>query len=171
MKIPSWPAWFPYPISWLRGFALFHSFHFFSNSILVNSPYDTLILLPIVWLIPPLLFTFFHYLIATIVEVAIANLPSQVSNYDHIHRWLISKRCGGAGRHCKEGWNALLILFLILFLWSFVGKLTFTRPFNSESLIWGLAFIYFFLPVLTVYLYQYDFWTRQRRAPKQEKRS
>jgi hypothetical protein len=26
MKIPSWPAWFPYPISWLKGFVLSYAF-------------------------------------------------------------------------------------------------------------------------------------------------
>ena len=171
MKIPSWPAWFPYPISWLRGFALFQSFIFFNNSIPVSHPYDLLILLPTIWLAPPLLFTFFHYLIATIVEAAITNLPSQMPNYDRIHQWLISKRCPGAGRHCREGWNALVILSFTWCLWSWVNKLIFTIPFVRESSISESAIAHFFLPVTAVYLYQCDLWEHQRWATKQERQS
>jgi hypothetical protein len=173
MKIPSWPAWFPYPISWLRGFVLSRSFGFLVISGIseVSNTGDFFILLTVAWLVQPFLFTFLHYLTAATIEAAITGLPSQVPNYDHIHQWLTSKRCSGTWRHWREGLNAFVVLFFGFFFSLFVGALIIAAPSDRESSMWKLRIALSCLPVATAYLYQYDIWARQRRAAKQEKRS
>ena len=172
MKIPSWPAWFPYPISWLRGFVLSRSFGFFVISGIseVSNTGDFFILLTVAWLVQPFVFTFLHYLTAATIEAAITRLPSQVPNYDHIHQWLASKRCSGTWRHWKEGLNAFVVLFFGFFFSLFVGALIIAAPSDRESSMWKLRIALYCLPVATAYLYQYDLWARQRRAAKQERR-
>ena len=173
MKIPSWPAWFPYPISWLRGFVLSRSFGFFVISGIpeVGNTGDFFILLTVAWLVQPFLFTFLHYLVAATIEAAITGLPSQTPNYDHIHQWLINKRCSGTWRHWREGLNAFVVLFLGFFFSLIVGAVIISDPSDRESSMWKLRIALYCLPVATAYLYQYDLWARQRRAVKQEKRS
>jgi hypothetical protein len=173
MKIPSWPAWFPYPISWLRGFVLSRSFGFFVISGIpeVSNTGDFFILLTVAWLVQPFLFTFLHYLTATTIEAAITGLPSQVPNYDRIHQWLTSKRCSGTWRHWREGLNAFVVLFFGFFFSLFVGALIIATPSDRESSMWKLTIALSCLPVATAYLYQYDLWARQRRAAKQERHS
>ena len=173
MKIPSWPAWFPYPISWLRGFVLSRSFGFFVISGIseVSNTGDFFILLTVAWLVQPFVFTFLHYLTAATIEAAITRLPSQVPNYDRIHQWLISKRCSGTWRHWREGLNAFVVLFFGFFFSLFVGALIIAAPSDRESSMWKLRIALYCLPVATAYLYQYDLWARQRRAAKQERRS
>jgi hypothetical protein len=173
MKIPSWPAWFPYPISWLRGFVLSRSFGFFVISGIseVSNTGDFFILLTVAWLVQPFVFTFLHYLTAATIEAAITRLPSQVPNYDHIHQWLTSKRCSGTWRHWREGLNAFVVLFFGFFFSLLVGALIIAAPSDRESSMWKLRIALYCLPVATAYLYQYDLWARQRRAAKQERRS
>ena len=173
MKIPSWPAWFPYPISWLRGFVLSRSFGFFVISGIpeVANTGDFFILLAVAWLVQPFVFTFLHYLVAATIETAIARLPSQLPNYDRIHQWLASKRCSGTWRHWREGLNAFVVLFFGFFFSLFVGALIIADPSDRESSLWKLKIALYCLPVATAYLYQYDIWARQRRADKQERRS
>ncbi len=173
VKIPSWPAWLPYPISWLRGFVLSRSFGFFVISGIqeVTNTGDFFILLTVAWLVQPFVFTFLHYLTATTIETAITRLPSQVPNYDRIHQWLTSKRCSGTWRHWREGLNAFVVLFFGFFFSLFVGALLIAAPDDRESSMWKLRIALYCLPVATAYLYQYDLWARQRRATKQERRS
>jgi hypothetical protein len=173
MKIPSWPAWFPYPISWLRGFVLSRSFGFFVISGIseVSNTGDFFILLTVAWLVQPFVFTFLHYLTAATMEVAITRLPSQVPNYDPIHKWLTSKRCSGTWRHWREGLNAFVVLFFGFFFSLFVGALIIAAPSDRESSMWKLRIALYCLPVATAYLYQYDLWARSLRAAKQERRS
>ena len=173
MKIPSWPAWFPYPISWLRGFVLSRSFGFFVISGIpeVGNTGDFFILLTVAWLVQPFLFTFLHYLVAATIEAAITGLPSQTPNYDHIHQWLINKRCSGTWRHWREGLNAFVVLFLGFFFSLIVGAVIISDPSDRESSMWKLRIALYCLPVATAYLYQYDLWARQRKAAKQERRS
>jgi hypothetical protein len=173
MKIPSWPAWFPYPISWLRGFVLSRSFGFFVISGIpeVSNTGDFFILLAVAWLVQPFLFTFFHYMTAATIEAAITGLPGQTPNYDRIHQWLTSKRCSGTWRHWREGLNAFVVLFFGFFFSLFVGALIIATPSDRESSMWKLRIALYCLPVATAYLYQYDLWARQRRAAKQERRS
>ncbi len=173
MKIPSWPAWFPYPISWLRGFVLSRSFGFFVISGIseVSNTGDFFILLTVAWLVQPFVFTFLHYLTAATIEAAITRLPSQVPNYDRIHQWLTSKRCSGTWRHWREGLNAFVVLFFGFFFSLFVGALIIAAPSDRESSMWKLRIALYCLPVATAYLYQYDLWARSLRAAKQERRS
>jgi hypothetical protein len=173
MKIPSWPAWFPYPISWLRGFILSRSFGFFVISGIseVGNTGDFFILLTVAWLVQPFVFTFLHYLVAATIEVAITRLPRQLPNYASIHQWLTSKRCSGTWRHWREGLNAFVVLFFGFFFSLFVGALIIAAPSDRESSMWKLRIALYCLPVATAYLYQYDLWARQRRAAKQERRS
>lgn len=173
MKIPSWPAWFPYPISWLRGFVLSRSFGFFVMSGIreVGNTGDFFILLTVAWLVQPFVFTFLHYLVAATIEAAITGLPSQVPKYDHIHQWLISKRCSGNWRHWREGLNAFVVLFIGFFFSLIVGAVIIADPSDRESSLWKLTIALYCLPVATAYLYQYDLWARQRKAAKQERRS
>jgi hypothetical protein len=173
-EIPSWPAWFPYPISWLRGFVLSGSFGFFlkiGGISEVSNTDDFLIVLMVAWLVQPFLFTFFHYLVAATIEAAITALPSQTPNYDRIHQWLTSKRCPGTWRHWREGLNAFVVLFLGFFFSLIVGGLGIAMPGYQVSSMWKVIITLSSLPVATAYLYQYDIWARQRRAVKQERRS
>jgi hypothetical protein len=173
MKIPSWPVWFPYPISWLRGFVLSGSFTFFlviGGRSEVSNTDNFLNELTVAWLVQPFLFTFFHYLTAATIEAAITGLPSQTPNYDRIHQWLTSKRSSGIWRHWKEGLNAFVALFFGFFFLLFVGGLTMTMPGDRVSSMWKVIITLSSLPVATAYLYQYDLWARQRRAAKQERR-
>jgi hypothetical protein len=173
MKIPSWPAWFPYPISWLRGFVLSRSFGFFVISGIpeVGNTGDFFILLTVAWLVQPFVFTFLHYLVAATIEVAITRLPRQVPNYASIHQWLTSKRCSGTWRHWREGLNAFVVLFLGFFFSLIVSAVIISDPSDRESSMWKLRIALYCLPVATAYLYQYDIWARQQRAAKQERRS
>ncbi len=173
MKIPSWPAWFPYPISWLRGFVLSRSFAFFIMSGIrdVGNTGDFFILLTIAWLVQPFVFTFLHYLVAATIEAAITGLPSQFPKYDRIHQWLVSKRCSGTWRHWREGLNAFVVLFFGFFASLIVGAIIIANPSDRESSLWKLTIALYCLPVATAYLYQYDLWARQRKAAKQERRS
>lgn len=173
MKIPSWSAWFPYPISWLRGFALSRSFEFFviAGIPTVENTGDFFILLAVAWLAQPFLFTFLHYLTAATIEVAIARLPSQFPNYDRLQQWLSSKRCSGTWRHWREGVNAFVVLFFGFFFSLFLSALIIADPSDRESSLWKLRIALYCLPVATAYLYQYDLWARQRRAAKKEGRS
>ncbi|MEG3836598.1 DUF4339 domain-containing protein [Microcoleus sp. Z1_C3] len=132
---------------------------------------DFFILLTVAWLVQPFLFTFLHYLVAATIEAAITSLPSQTPNYDHIHQWLINKRCSGTWRHWREGLNAFVVLFLGFFFSLIVGAVIISDPSDRESSMWKLRIALYCLPVATAYLYQYDLWARQRKAAKQERRS
>ena len=169
MKIPPWPAWFPYPISWLRGFVLSKSFSFLvTNGISeVRDTGDFFILLGTAWLVQPFLFTFFHYLIAGTVEFGIAKLPSRLPTYSHIHQWLMGKRCSGAWRHWREGLNAFIVLFLAFNLSLVVAAVFIGTPVDRQWSLWKIGIALAFLPVAAAYIYQYDIWARQRRVAKQ----
>ena len=166
MKIPLWPAWFPYPISWLRGFLLSKSFSFIVVSGLpeVTNNGDFFILLGFAWLVQPFLFTFFHFLVSGTLEVLVTNLPSQTPGY--IRQWFADRRCLGAWRHWREGLNAFVCLFFAFMASLFIAALFISDPSHRQESLWKIGIALASLPVTAAYIYQYDLWARHRRAVK-----
>lgn len=166
MKIPPWPAWFPYPISWLRGFLLSKSFSFIVVSGLpeVTNNGDFFILLGFAWLVQPFLFTFFHFLVSGTLEVLVTNLPSQTPGY--IRQWFADRRCLGAWRHWREGLNAFVCLFFAFMASLFIAALFISDPSHRQESLWKIGIALASLPVTAAYIYQYDLWARHRRAVK-----
>ncbi len=70
MKTLKWPAWFPYPISWLRAFALAQSFSFVLRRGIpfVSDDIGFLTLLLAAWLIQLPLFFICHFLAVKILN-------------------------------------------------------------------------------------------------------
>lgn len=173
MKISAWPAWFPYPISWLRGFALSQSFGFIVVSGLssVTDNVDFFILLGLAWVTQLFLFTFIHYLVSCSVEFAIAYLPKQIPGYERIYQWLLSKRCLGKWRHWREGLNAFIVTVVAITLSLAIAVIFIASPANRQESFWKLNIALYSLPISAAYVYQYDLWVRIRRAEKLAKQA
>jgi hypothetical protein len=75
MKIPSWPAWLPYPISWLRGFGLVYILSALV-SLRLQSGDNFLVIFIGAWLTVPFVFTFFHWALAAAVKFLLTYLPA-----------------------------------------------------------------------------------------------
>ena len=182
MKIPSWPAWLPYPISCLKGFILSYAF---TSTVKAQFPLQTGdSLVPILigaWIWVALLFSFFHWVFTSGANLLLTHLPQKPS-FDnlrqHLTTWSSSKK-----PHWKEGLNAFIISFVTSILVSFVVFSVIPAPsrldaYNNNSYELRQAMIqvrFALIPIgmtiTSAYLYQYDLWARQRRAAKQEKRS
>ncbi|MEG4031353.1 MULTISPECIES: DUF4339 domain-containing protein [unclassified Microcoleus] len=182
MKIPSWPAWLPYPISCLKGFVLSYAF---TSTVKDQFPLQTGdSLVPILigaWIWVALLFSFFHWVFTSGANLLLTHLPQKPSfdNWrQHLTTWSSSKK-----PHWKEGLNAFIISFVTSILVSFVVFSVIPAPsrldaYNNNSYELRQAMIqvrFALIPIgmtiTSAYLYQYDLWARQRRAAKQEKRS
>jgi hypothetical protein len=76
MKIPSWPAWFPYPISCLKGFVLSYAFtSTVKSQFPVQAREDVVSILIGAWIWVVLLFTFFHWVFVFAVDLALGICP------------------------------------------------------------------------------------------------
>ncbi len=185
MKTLQWPAWFPYPISWLRAFALAESFSFALNRgiALVSDDIGFLALLLAAWLVQFPLFLVAHFVAVKILNPLLMLLPG---------RWGIARqfkrRRTGFRSHLREGLNALVVMFLAFNLSLLVQIAIFYWPARSiypaqllaniltltnvaiagEFDFWPikLAAALSSLTLLAAPIYQYDFRVRRMRAAK-----
>ena len=182
VKIPSWPAWLPYPISWLKGFVLSYAFTSTVKSQFPLQPGDSIVpILIVAWIWVVFLFSFLHWASAFVINLLLTHLPqspSLESLRQLLTTWSSSKK-----PHWKEGLNAFIISFVTSILVSFVVFSIIPAPsrldaykYNAYELRQTMIQVRFALipigmTVISAYLYQYDIWARQRRATKQERRS
>lgn len=182
MKIPSWPAWFPYPISCLKGFVLSYAF---TSTVRAQFPVQSAeSLAPVLiggWIWVALLFSFFHWVFTSGTNLLLTYLPQKPS-FDnlrqHLTTWSSSKRS-----HWKEGLNAFIISFATSVLVSFVVFLVIPAPSRQDAysnnsyelrqimIQVRFALIPIGMTIISAYLYQYDLWARQRKVAKQERQS
>ncbi|MBE9188617.1 glycoside hydrolase family 24, partial [Microcoleus sp. LEGE 07076] len=185
MKTLKWPAWFPYPISWLRAFALAESFSFVLRRGIpaVSNDLGFLTLLLGAWLIQLPLFLVAHFLAVKILNPLLIMLPGRNGKGRKFKR-----RHTGIRSHLREGLNAVVVLFfafnlallvqLAIFYWParaidpaklFAGISTLTTvAIAGEFDFWfvKLAGVLSSLTLLAAPLYQYDFRVRRRRLAR-----
>jgi hypothetical protein len=185
MKTLKWPAWFPYPISWLRAFALAQSFSFVLRRGIpfVSDDIGFLTLLLAAWLIQLPLFFICHFLAVKILNPLLIML---------LGRFGVARkfkgRHTGIRSHLREGLNALVVLFFAFNLSLLVQIAIFywpARSINPAQLLTGistltnvavagefdfwlikLAGVLSSLTLLAAPLYQYDFRVRRMRAAR-----
>jgi len=185
MKILKWPAWLPYPISWLRAFALAQSFSFVLRRGIPFASDDIgfLTLLLAAWLIQLPLFFVAHFLVVKILNPLLSMLPDRFRVARKFQR-----RHTGVRSHFREGLNAVVVIFLAfnlsllvqiaLFYWParsidpaklLTGISTLTNiAIAGELDFWlvKLAGALSSLTLLAAPLYQYDFRVRRMRATR-----
>ncbi len=185
MKTLKWPAWFPYPISWLRAFALAQSFSFVLRRGIpfVSDDIGFLTLLLAAWLIQLPVFFVCHFLAVTILNPLLIMLPGRFRVARKFKR-----RHTGIRSHLREGLNAVVVIFfafnlsllvqLAIFYWParsidpaqlLTGISTLTNVAIAGDLdFWliKLAGVLSSLTLLAAPLYQYDFRVRRMRAAR-----
>jgi muramidase (phage lysozyme) len=185
MKTLKWPAWFPYPISWLRAFALAQSFSFVLRQGIpvVSDDIGFLTLLLAAWLIQLPLFFVCHFLAVKILNPLLTMLPGRF----RIAR-KFKRRHTGVRSHFREGLNAVVVIFfafnlsllvqLAIFYWparaidpaQFLTNIsTLTNvAIAGEFDFWliKLAGALSSLTLLAAPLYQYDFRVRRMRVAR-----
>jgi muramidase (phage lysozyme) len=185
MKTLKWPVWFPYPISWLRAFALAQSFSFAVNKGIsfVSDDISFLMLLLGAWLVQLPLFFVAHFVAVKILNPLLMLLPGRL----RIARKFKRRRTGWRS-HLQEGLNALVVIFITFHLAMLVQLAIFYWPARSidpaqllanlltltnvaiagEYDFWLVRFAAA-LPSLTLLaapIYQYDFRVRRMRLAK-----
>jgi hypothetical protein len=182
MKIPSWPAWFPHPISCLKGFVLSYAFTSAVKSEFPLQPGESIVPILIAgWIWVALLFIFFNWASGFATKLIMTHLPQNPSLakfHQHLTTWSSTKQ-----PPWKEGLNACIISFVTSIPVSFIVFLIIPAPsrfdayrYNAYALRQAMIQVRFTLipigmTVISAYLYQYDIWARQRGAAKQERRS
>lgn len=182
MKIPSWPAWFPYPISCLKGFVLSYTF---TSTVRAQFPIQSADSLPPIliggWIWVALLFSFFHWIFTSGANILLTHLPQKPSldnARQHLSNWSSTKQ-----PHWREGIKAVVISFVTSILITVAVFSVIPAPSrqdaysnNSHEFRQFMIHVRFFLipigmTIFSAYLYQCEFWLRRRRAAKQERRS
>ena len=184
MKILKWPAWLPYPISWLRAFALAQSFSFVLRRGIPFASDDIgfLTLLLAAWLIQLPLFFVAHFLVVKILNPLLSMLPDRFRVARKFQR-----RHTGVRSHFREGLNAVVVIFLAFNLSLLVQIALFYWPARSidpAKLLTGISTLTNIaiageldfwlvklaalssLTLLAAPLYQYDFRVRRMRADR-----
>lgn len=185
MKTLKWPAWFPYPISWLRAFALAQSFSFVLRKgiPLVSDDIGFLTLLLAAWLIQLPLFFVCHFFAVKILNPLLIMLPGRFRVARKFKR-----RHTGVRSHLREGLNAVVVIFFAFNLALLVQLAIYywpARAIDPAKLIAGLStltnvaiageFDFWLLKLagalssltlLAAPLYQYDFRVRRMRAAR-----
>ncbi|WP_333053109.1 MULTISPECIES: glycoside hydrolase family protein [unclassified Microcoleus] len=185
MKTLKWPAWFPYPISWLRAFALAQSFSFVLRRGIpfVSDNIGFLSLLLAAWLIQLPVFFVCHFLAVKILNPLLIMLPGRFRVARKFKR-----RHTGIRSHLREGLNAVVVIFfafnlsllvqLAIFYWParsidpaqlLTGISTLTNVAIAGELdFWmiKLAGVLSSLTLVAAPLYQYDFRVRRMRAAR-----
>jgi hypothetical protein len=119
MKIPSWPAWFPYPISCLKGFVLSYAFTSAVKSEFPLRPGESIVPVLIAgWIWVALLFAFLNWVSGVVARQLLTHLP-QNSSLVKFHEFLISWS-GTKQPPWKEGLNAFIISLVASTLVTFV---------------------------------------------------
>ncbi|WP_333309067.1 MULTISPECIES: glycoside hydrolase family protein [unclassified Microcoleus] len=185
MKTLKWPGWLPYPISWLRAFALAQSFSFVLRRGIpfVSDNIGFLTLLLAAWLIQLPLFFVFHLFAVKILNPLLIMMPGRFRVARKFKRRHI-----GIRSHLREGLNAVVVIFfafnlsllvqLAIFYWParsidpaqlLTGISTLTNVAVAGELDFWLSKLAGILSSLTLVaapLYQYDFRVRQMRAAR-----
>ncbi len=185
MKTLKWPAWFPYPISWLRAFALAQSFSFVLRRGIpfASDEIGFLTLLLAAWLIQLPLFFVAHFVAVKILNPLLTVLPGRNAKARKFQR-----RHTGIRSHFREGLNAVVVLFfafnlsllvqLAIFYWParsidpaqmLAGISTLTNvAIAGEFDFWliKLAGALSSLTLLAAPLYQHDFRVRRLRVAR-----
>ncbi|MCC3409420.1 MAG: glycoside hydrolase family protein [Microcoleus sp. PH2017_10_PVI_O_A] len=184
MKTLKWPAWFPYPISWLRAFALAQSFSFVLRRGIPFASDDTgfLTVLLAAWLIQLPLFFVAHFVAVKIVNPLLTMLPGPAKARK------FKRRHTGVRSHLREGLNAVVVIFFAFNLALLVQMAIYYWPARSidpAKLLTGistltnvaiageldfwlvkLAGALSSLTLLAAPLYQHDFRVRRMRAAR-----
>lgn len=185
MKTLKWPAWFPYPISWLRAFALAQSFSFVLRRGIPFASDDIgfLTLLLAAWLIQLPLFFVAHFLAVKILNPLLTVLPGRFRMARKFRR-----RHTGVRSHLREGLNAVVVIFFAFNLALLVQMAIYYWPARSidpAKLLAGIStltnvaiageFDFWLvklagalssLTLLAAPLYQHDFRVRRMRAER-----
>jgi hypothetical protein len=176
MKIPSWPAWLPYPISWLRGFGLVYILTSLVKSQLQSGD-NFLVIFIGAWLTAPFLFTFFHWTIAAVVKLLLTYLPTH-PKLNPVRQYLTERWAGLERAHWREGLNAFIVSFVAFLVSALVIAFLLPAPSRTEAsqydtyllrrniLSLRRELIPIGMLIVSPYLYQYDLWVRHRRAVK-----
>jgi GYF domain 2 len=178
----TWPKWFPYPISWIRGFALTYTL-----VVLVKYQFplqhsdNLLVILVGAWATVTFLFTFLHWVVGSVAKSILKNLPTH-PKLGLVRQYLTDRWSGSVQLHWREGLNAFMVS-LIAFLVS-VYAVAYLFPIPSElselNAYGELGEVYLrqsvillrfhMIPIgmliVSPYLYQYDLWVRHRRAAR-----
>ncbi len=222
MKIPSWPAWFPHPISCLRTIALTLTYGSTSNFLAKLIPISGIVFwLFASWATSAAWMTFYHHCLTGISFWVAPRYPQAFPGHQELQRKVLTAKPVKAWNKpnwdsLREGVNALIasliatIITLTCLVWLFYAAAPeeieesqihnavtyqvlntvaalisagmtgakFNQPITEvlseqgfEPLV-NAWFIVFWLWVASVLLlYQFDLWTRRRRAAKQERRS
>ncbi|MEG4409261.1 hypothetical protein [Microcoleus sp. MON2_D5] len=180
MKIPSWPAWLPYPISLLRGFGLTYAFtSTVKGQFPVQSAEDLAAILIGGWIWVAILFSWLHWFSVFAANLLLTHLPQKPSldNFrQRLTAWSNTKQA-----HWKEGLNAFIIsfvtsIFVVCVVFSVVPAPSRQEAYNNDSyelrqfmIHVRFTLILIGMAIVSAYFYQYDLWARQRKAAKQER--
>jgi hypothetical protein len=153
-----WPAWLPYPVSWLRAFVNLVCFSLvmqeitipwvMENSCTGESCSDEAVFVVLITLIT-------HFIWLTIAHYLLAKLLKLVPWIQLLSAW-------------KEGLNGLIVVTLLL-----CGLVILSLALALSPRILVTAFVRSWLWVATAisaYLYHYDFLVRERRAARKRSR-
>lgn len=174
----TWPKWLPYPISWMRALGLTYAL-----TVLVKSQFplrqndSVFAVLIAAWITVPFLFTFFHWVIASVARFLLTHLPAH-PNLATVRQYLTDRWSGSERSHWREGLNAFIISFVAFVVSFLVVSFLTPVPSKTDAYEYGsyllrrnvlrlrLDIIPIGMLVVSTYLYQYDLWARHRRAVK-----
>lgn len=174
----TWPKWLPYPISWIRAFGLTYAL-----TVLVKSQFplqhsDSVFAVLIgAWTTVPFLFAFFHWVIASVARFLLTHLPAH-PKLAPVRQYLTDRWSGSERSHWREGLNAFIVSFAAFVVSFLVVSFLTPVPSKADAYEYGsyllrrnvlrlrLDTIPIGMFLVSAYLYQYDLWTRHRRALK-----
>jgi hypothetical protein len=160
MATNKWPKWLPYPVSWARASVNFWCFGCILESAAIpwireNRCTDYYSCVDkFITVITTFVLT--HFVMVTLVYLAINKVREMLGRSSKVSAW-------------KEGLNGVIVVVLSAVMLTVVSPLValFFRPTVASGLLIGLAFK--IIP-FGAYLYQYDFWARERKHARQEKK-
>ncbi len=181
MKLPPWPAWLPYPISWIRAFALtYFTVSLFQSHVPFRHSSSVLVALVGAWTTVPFLFSFFRWVIEFVGTFLLAHLPTH-SSLDLPRKYLEDQFLGTKRSYWREGLNAFIVSLVAFSVSAFVLYCILPAPskefaYENDAYLLRRSILrlrFDLIPIgmviISAYLYQYDLWARQRRAAKQAK--
>jgi len=174
----TWPKWLPYPISWIRALGLTYALAALVKSQFPVRQNDSVVALLIAaWITVPFLFTFFHWVIASVARFLLTHLPAH-PKIAPVRQYLTDRWSGSERSHWREGLNAFIISFVAFVVSFLVVSFLTPVPSKQDASEYGsyllrrnvlrlrLDIIPIGMFVVSAYLYQYDLWARHRRAVK-----